>query len=230
MRVLPALLGLVLMTAPAMAIARPPSVPSPVAIDAEVARVMAGTGAQGLAVAVIDGGQVRYVQAYGKRNAAGDPLTPDTILYGASLTKAVFAWTVLQLADEGRVDLDRSIATDLPKPLTDYADPEERYAPWNTLAGDERWRKITPRILLTHSAGFANFSWLETRVNPGDLYAGGMTDDVFTTQPRLEGAVYPVSNAPGLGIEIDEKALTREAFRFWEAPHLKRRDGSVTNW
>ena len=25
-------------------------------------------------------------------------------------------------------------------------------------------------------------------------------------------------------------ALTREAFKFWEAPHLKRRDGSVTNW
>ncbi len=72
-----------------------PKPPAPAAIDAEVGRVMAATGAQGLAVAVIDGGQVRYVQAYGRRNAAGDPLTPDTIMYGASLTKAVFAWTVV---------------------------------------------------------------------------------------------------------------------------------------
>lgn len=80
------------------------------------------------------------------------------------------------------------------------------------------------------AAAVPNFAWLETRVNPGDLYAGGETDDVFTTQPRLDGAVYPVPDVPGLGIEIDEKALTREAFRFWEAPHLKRRDGSVTNW
>ena len=80
------------------------------------------------------------------------------------------------------------------------------------------------------SAAVANFSWLETRVNPGDLYGGGAGDDIFTTQPRLSGAVYPVTDAPGLGIEIDEAALTRESFKFWEAPHLKRRDGSVTNW
>ena len=80
------------------------------------------------------------------------------------------------------------------------------------------------------SAAVANFSWLETRVNPKDLYGGAGVEDVFTLQPKLQGAVYPVPNTPGLGIEIDEKALTRDAFKFWEAPHLKRRDGSVTNW
>ena len=80
------------------------------------------------------------------------------------------------------------------------------------------------------SAAVANFAWLETRVNADDLYGGSLTDDVFTLQPKLQGTVYPVTNTPGLGIEIDEKALTREAFKFWEAPHLKRRDGSVTNW
>ena len=80
------------------------------------------------------------------------------------------------------------------------------------------------------SAAVANFAWLETRVNPKDLYGGAGAEDVFTVQPKLQGAVYPVPDTPGLGIEIDEKALTREAFKFWEAPHLKRRDGSVTNW
>jgi galactonate dehydratase len=67
-------------------------------------------------------------------------------------------------------------------------------------------------------------------VNADDLYGGGGHDDVFTLQPKLKGAVYPVPDTPGLGIEIDEAALTRDAFRFWEAPHLRRRDGSVTNW
>ncbi len=71
---------------------------------------------------------------------------------------------------------------------------------------------------------------LETRVSPNDIYAGGVTDDVFPVQLRLEGAVYPVSDAPGLGIEVNEAMLERESFRFWEAPHLSRRDGSVTNW
>ena len=36
-------------------------------IDAFAAQAMAGTGAKGLAIAVIEGGQVRYVQAYGVR-------------------------------------------------------------------------------------------------------------------------------------------------------------------
>jgi galactonate dehydratase len=39
-----------------------------------------------------------------------------------------------------------------------------------------------------------------------------------------------VSDAPGLGVEVNEKLLEKHSFAFWEAPHLKRRDGSVTNW
>ena len=48
--------------------------------------------------------------------------------------------------------------------------------------------------------------------------------------PMLDGAVYKVNDTPGLGIEINEEMLKKESFKFWEAPHLKRRDGSVTNW
>ena len=54
--------------------------------------------------------------------------------------------------------------------------------------------------------------------------------DFFPVQPRLDGADYPVSDLPGLGVEVNEAAVQAESFRFWEAPHLKRRDGSVTNW
>lgn len=80
------------------------------------------------------------------------------------------------------------------------------------------------------SAAVSNFAWLETRTSADDLYGGAPADDIFVQQPKLRGAVYEVPDSPGLGIEIDEKALVRESFRFWEAPHLKRRDGSVTNW
>ena len=196
-----------LLASPALAA---PKLPTAAAIDAEVARTLTATGAQGLAVAVIDGGKVRYVQAYGKRNAAGDPLTTDTVMYGASLTKAVFAWTVLSLVDEGRINLDRAIAGYLPRPLTDYTDPEERYAPWNTLAGDERWRTIPPRILLTHSAGFANFSWLEPdeklhiHFEPGSRYAYS-GDGIILLQFVLE---------QGLGLNLGQEMQRRVFDRF----------------
>ena len=80
------------------------------------------------------------------------------------------------------------------------------------------------------AAAVPNFSWLETRVNADDLYASTASDDVFVSQLSLDGASYPVPTGPGLGIEINEDAIASEAFKFWEAPHLKRRDGSVTNW
>jgi galactonate dehydratase len=80
------------------------------------------------------------------------------------------------------------------------------------------------------SAAVANFFALEVRANATDLYAGTPTADMFPVMPRLDGAVFPVPDGPGLGIEVNEDLLAAESFRFWEAPHLVRRDGSVTNW
>lgn len=136
------------------------AVPPPRQLDAEVTRAMADTGTRGLAVAVIDRGRVTYVRSYGVRNAAGDPLRTDTIMYGASLTKAVFADAVMQLAEAGLVDLDRPVADAFSRPLPDYP-ADDRYGPWPDLAGDPRWKQITPRMALTHSTGFANFAFLE---------------------------------------------------------------------
>jgi galactonate dehydratase len=39
-----------------------------------------------------------------------------------------------------------------------------------------------------------------------------------------------VPDVPGLGIEVNEDYLKQQAFKFWEAPHLHRQDGSYTNW
>lgn len=80
------------------------------------------------------------------------------------------------------------------------------------------------------AAAVANFSWLETRATTNELYLGFDNSEFFPTQPRLEGAVYPVGDAPGLGVEVNEDLIRKQSFKFWEAPHLKRRDGSVTNW
>ena len=77
-------------------------------------------------------------------------------------------------------------------------------------------------------AAVPNFAWLETRVPERNL--GFDNSDFFPVQPRLDGADYPVSDAPGLGIEVNEALLAEQSFEFWEAPHLKRKDGSVTNW
>ena len=78
------------------------------------------------------------------------------------------------------------------------------------------------------AAAVANFAWLETRVPERKL--GFDSSEFFPVQPQLDGPAYPVGDLPGLGVEVNEAAIQAQSFRFWEAPHLKRRDGSVTNW
>ncbi len=179
-------------------------------LDEHVVQGMQRTGAQGLAIAVIQNGAVTRVQTWGKRNARGEPLTPDTVMYGASLTKAVFAYTVMQLVEEGKMNLDASIATYLPKPLPDYTSEEKKYAAWQHLKGDERWRRITPRILLTHSAGFSNFGFLEPdgklkfHFDPGTRYAYS-GDGMILLQFVIER---------GLGLDLGKEMQRRVFDRF----------------
>jgi CubicO group peptidase (beta-lactamase class C family) len=145
------------------------TMPTGAAIDAAVSKIMTQTGAKGIAVAVVDHGKAGFVHAYGTRNAKGDPLTTDTVMYGASLTKTVFAYTVMQLVDQGKLKLDTPLKDDLDKPLPSYGpDPvfPDKYGPYKDLADDPhsdgfRWEKITPRMCLTHSTGFSNFWFIE---------------------------------------------------------------------
>jgi CubicO group peptidase (beta-lactamase class C family) len=148
------------------------------ALDQEVARLMQAAHVPGLALAVIEDGKIVHLRAYGQRDVEKQlPLTVDTVMYAASITKAAFTYATLSLVDQDKLDLDASIATLLPKPLPDY----DKYA---DLADDPRWRKITPRMLLTHRAGFANFRYfppdgsgydpngkLKIYAEPGSRYA-----------------------------------------------------------
>ena len=202
-----ALLAAVAMIAsPSMADAKVPDA-GQVATLAKAA--MAETGARGLAVAVIDNGKIASVQAFGERNAKGQPLTTDTVMYGASITKAVFAYTVMQLVGEDKVALDRPIAEMLAKPLPDYGNLDA-YGNWGDLAGDDRWRKLTPRILLTHSSGFRNFSWDEPgqklRINfePGSRYSYS-GEGIILLQFAIE---------QGLGLKLGDEMQRRVFDRF----------------
>ena len=87
-----------------------------------------------------------------------------------------FGHLVAQLAQDTPIQLDASIATALDKPLPAYPPEPKKYADYSVLAGDARWRQLTPRLLLNHASGFANFGFLEPdgrlkfHFNPGARY------------------------------------------------------------
>jgi CubicO group peptidase (beta-lactamase class C family) len=186
------------------------TIPNGAAIDAQVKQVMTNTHAQGMAVAVIDHGKVGYVHAYGVRNAKGDPLTTDTIMYGASLTKTVFAYTVMQLVEQGKLKLDTPLKDDLDNPLPTYGpDPvfPDKYGPYKDLAGDPRWEKITPRMCLTHSTGFNNFWFIEPdqklhiHFDPGTRYSYSGEGIIL-----LQFVIEHGRKAQGLGVDVGDLA------------------------
>ena len=54
--------------------------------------------------------------------------------------------------------------------------------------------------------------------------------EVFPVLIERQGPYYPLPVRPGLGVEIDERALEKYPFQLHEHPHLSRPDGSYTNW
>ena len=97
----------------------------------------------GMAIATLTGCNVDGVRTIGMADLhSGMPVTQNTAFEAASLSKPVFAYLVLQLADEGVIDLDAPIG-----PL-DYP----RIADRDTLA------KLTPRMVLTHRTGLPNWA------------------------------------------------------------------------
>ena len=141
------------------------------AIDQIVESRMREARVPGLALAVLNRNEIAYVKAYGMRDAAAAaPLLSDTVLYGASFTKSAFAYMVMQLVEEGKLDLDR--------PVSEYlAKPWDEYEKWKELGDDPRSKLITARTLLNHTAGFANFRFLnpgkklQMFFSPGERYA-----------------------------------------------------------
>lgn len=80
------------------------------------------------------------------------------------------------------------------------------------------------------AAAVPNFAWLEVRTSPTEDL-GFYDEDLFPVQAKLDGPDFHVPDTPGLGIEVNEDAIARQAaFKFSEPPHLRRRDGSYTNW
>jgi len=112
----------------------------------------------GLQIAILESGQVTTTRAYGTVNAeTGEPVTVGTVFEAASLSKPVFAYAVLRMADRGEWDLDQ--------PLWEILEYER-------LAHDERARRITTRQVLTHTTGLPNWGGtpLEFNSDPGERW------------------------------------------------------------
>ncbi|WP_460926113.1 serine hydrolase domain-containing protein [Spirosoma agri] len=119
-------------------------------LDQRITQLMDSAHVPGLSIAIIQSGKVVYTKGYGLTKAdSTQPVTPATVFEAASLTKPVFAYAVLQLVEEGKLDLDKPLYT---------------YLPYSDVADDERYQQLTARMVLSHRSGFPN--WRNDRQSP----------------------------------------------------------------
>jgi CubicO group peptidase (beta-lactamase class C family) len=110
----------------------------PDGIDRLVRRVMDAERVPGVALAVVEGERLACFRGYGRGDAAGGPPRLETPFLVGSLSKAFTALVVMQLHEEGSLDIEA---------------PVTRYLPWFRTADSEDWRRVTVRHLLHQSSG-----------------------------------------------------------------------------
>jgi CubicO group peptidase (beta-lactamase class C family) len=111
-----------------------------------------------VAVAVVRAGKLEQTET-ASGCSAGSPVTTDSIFQAASLSKPVFAYAVLKLAEQGKIDLDARVMKYLPqgyshRPYPFLASPAGEASP----VTDPRLSDVTVRMLLNHTSGLPNWT------------------------------------------------------------------------
>lgn len=123
-----------------------------------------------LSVAVVKWDRVIFQREMGKVDQkSGKEVDEKTVFRAASLSKPVFAYLVLKLVDEGLLDVDTPLYKYLDRPLHEYPD-------YKDLKGDDRYKLLTARSILSHQTGFPNWRFmnqdkrLDFKFTPGEKF------------------------------------------------------------
>jgi CubicO group peptidase (beta-lactamase class C family) len=120
-------------------------------LRAKISGILLREGVPGAGIALIDGDQILWAGGVGVADrATGRPVTADTLFRVGSITKSFVALALVQLAEQGRIDLQAPVAALAPE-----------------LAIGNRWAAVQPITvahLLEHTAGFDD-------MHPNEMYA-----------------------------------------------------------
>lgn len=153
----------------------PAQQPDFAAIDAYIANAVQAFDQPGLAVGVVKDGKLVWSKGYGKLDLAKpEPVTPNSVFYLASISKAFTACAIGLLADEGKLSFDDPVRKHLPA----FSTPD----PYVT-------EHFLVRDLLCHRSGWITFDgdllWYGTKYSQEEILARH-ANEAFTFEFRNE--------------------------------------------
>jgi CubicO group peptidase (beta-lactamase class C family) len=163
-------------------------------LEKNIPELLESSDVPGMSIALVKNGKLVWTKGFGVKNSeTKEPVIQTTIFEAASLSKPVFAYAVLKLVDEGKIDLD----VPLNKYLGNNYDVGE----------DERLNLITARRVLSHTSGFPNWRNRDSKTLPINFTPG----DKFSYSG--EGFVYLSKVVEKItGMEF-EKFIEKEVFK-----------------
>ncbi len=120
-------------------------------LDSFLEKQMDSLKIPGLSFAFINNSKIVYKSYLGVINIeTNEKVTQKTMFDAASISKTIFSVFVLKMVDKGLIDLDMPLYKYLENPDISY---------------DKRYRKITARMVLSHTSGFPNWRFLDKKGN-----------------------------------------------------------------
>lgn len=148
-----------------------------VSLNKKITSLVKAANVHGLAVTVFNNNEPVYKKTFGYKSlGTKEPIKTNTIFYGASFSKAVFAVLVMKLVEEGVLDLDKPLQDYLTKPIFEYTPLKKWHDNYSDLRNDTLYTKITARMCLDHTSGFPNWRWFEpdeklrVKLSPGKRF------------------------------------------------------------
>ena len=111
--------------------------------DESVPRMLAEHNTAGAGIAIIRDGEVVWTGYYGEQGPDA-PANARTVFNTASVAKTIAAETLIALDAKGLISLD--------EPIFEYVEHHD-------LSSDPRYKKLTPRLLMSHRAGLRNWPY-----------------------------------------------------------------------
>ena len=179
------------------------------AIDAYVEQERQAARIPGVALGIVQGDRVVHLQGYGEADPSGRAVTPQTRFYIGSAAKSMTAMAIMQLVEQGKLDLDA---------------PVQRYLPWFTLADPAATANITVRHLLTHTSGLPRAIGLDVATNRNDLQDGGLErqvrawHDAEAAAPA--GTTFQYNNANYVILGLLVETLSGQSFESYLQQHI----------
>jgi CubicO group peptidase (beta-lactamase class C family) len=179
------------------------------AIDAYVEQERQAAHIPGVALGIVQGDRVVHLQGFGEADPSGRAVTPQTPFYIGSATKSMTAVAIMQLVEQGKLNLDA---------------PIQRYLPWFTLADPTAAAQITVRHLLTHTSGLSRAIGLDVATNRNDLQDGGLErqvrawHDAEAAAPA--GTTFQYNNANYVILGLLVETLSGQSFESYFQQHI----------